>query len=108
MVSAASDNPTAVKTSAGWVGYIIVTNVNAAVRYLHLYNKASAPTLGTDTPVMTVPLPGGATGGGAIISMPVGIEFNVGIALAITTTTGAVPASGNVAANEIAVSLGYK
>lgn len=107
-VSAASDNPTSVKASTGFVGYIVACNVNAAVRYLHLYNKASAPTLGTDTPVLTIPLPGSTTGGGAVLSMPVGIEFSVGIAFAITTTTGATPASGNVSASEITVSLGYK
>lgn len=108
LVSAATDNPTSVKSSAGYLGYIVVSNVNAAVRYLHVYDKASAPTLGTDTPVLSIPLPGGTTGGGAILAMPVGIEFTLGIALAITTTTGAVPATGAVAANEISVSLGYK
>lgn len=36
---------------------VVTSNINAAARYLKLYNKASAPTVGTDTPVLTIPLP---------------------------------------------------
>jgi hypothetical protein len=39
-----------VKASAGQVYSLFVSNINAAVRYLKLYNKASAPTVGTDVP----------------------------------------------------------
>lgn len=108
LVSAASDNATSLKGSAGQIGYIVVGNVNAAMRYLHIYNKASAPTLGTDTPVLTIPIPGNTAGAGAILPTPVGVEFTTGIAFAITTTTGTIPATGSVAANDITVSIGYK
>lgn len=107
-VSAASDNATSVKGSAGQLGFVIVTNVNAAMRYLHFYNKASAPTLGTDVPVLTIPIPGNTAGAGAVFSTWVGVTFTTGIAFACTTTTGGTPASGNTAANDITISLGYK
>ena len=108
LVSAATDNATSVKATRGRVGYIIASNVNAAVRYLHLYDRATAPTLGTHTPVLTVPLPGATVGTAVVLSVPETIEFATGIAFAITTTTGTIPASGAVAANEISVSIGYR
>lgn len=108
LCAAGSDDATSVKGSAGQIGYIIVSNVNAAIAYLHIYNKATAPTLGSDTPVLTVPIPGNTDGAGAVLPVPVGIEFTTGIAFAITTTTGATPASGGVTATEVTVSLGYK
>lgn len=54
--SAATNNATVAKASAGQLKSIIGYNSNAAVRYLKLYNKATAPTVGTDTPVLTIPL----------------------------------------------------
>lgn len=54
--SAASTNATVAKASAGEVHGIVATNTTAAVIYLKLYNKATAPNVGTDTPVMTIAL----------------------------------------------------
>ena len=54
--SAASTNATVVKGSAGRAYKIRGYNAAAAVRYLKLYNKATAPTVGTDTPVATIAL----------------------------------------------------
>lgn len=51
--SAATTNPTVVKASSGRIFRITGFNANAAVRYLKLYNKATAPTVGTDAPVWT-------------------------------------------------------
>jgi len=84
-ISAASTNATSVKASAGVLYGLIAFNLNAAVRYLKLYNKASAPTVGTDTPVMTVPVPASATGAGFVLPIPPGVDFTTGIAFALTT-----------------------
>lgn len=54
--AAASTNATVAKASAGDIHRVIGYNAAAAVRYLKLYNKATAPTVGTDTPVLTLPL----------------------------------------------------
>lgn len=106
LVSAASTNATVVKASAGAVGFIYAVNLNAAVRYLKLYNKASAPTVGTDTPVATLPIPASTTGAGFMIPIPNGVAFTTGIAYA--TTTGAADSdTAAVAANEIFVWMGY-
>lgn len=103
LVSAATTNATSVKASAGQVYSIVATNTNAAVRYLKLYNKASAPTVGTDTPVQVYALP---AGGGVSIALPVGMIFTTGIAFALTT--GAADSdTGAVALSEILVNLTY-
>lgn len=79
--SAATTNATSVKASAGDVFKIFGNNTTATKRYLKLYNKASAPTVGTDTPVLTFPLPGSAA---FDISITQGAYFSTGIAYAIT------------------------
>lgn len=103
VISAASTNATSVKGSAGQVYGWYLFNANAATRYLKLYNKASAPTVGTDTPVLTIPIPGGSA---ANVEFTNGIPFATGIALALTTGV-ADSDTGAVAANEIVVNLLY-
>ncbi len=78
--------------------------MNAAVRFVKIYNKAAAPTVGTDTPLLTLAIPGT---GAANVAFPNGLSFSTGIALAIT----AAATDGDttvVAANEIIVNLFYK
>lgn len=106
LVSAGSTNATSVKGSAGQVYTVTASNTNAAVRYLKLYNKATAPTVGTDTPVQTIAIPpNGATG--PQLGSPVGLSFSSGIAFALTT--GAADSdTAAVAASEILVNYCYK
>jgi len=102
--SAASTNATAVKTSAGTLYSITASNTNAAVRYLKLYNKASAPTVGTDVPVLTIPIPAGS-----VVTVPFGSQgyrFATGIALAITAAAADTDTTA-VAASEVKVLSSY-
>lgn len=92
--SAASTNATLGKNATGWLFAVTGYNSNAVVRYLKLYNKASAPTVGTDTPIMTIALVPSA---GFAIDFPAPYYFSTGIAYALTTgsadaDTGAVGA----------------
>ena len=82
LISAATTNATSVKASAGTVYGISATNSGAAAAYLKLYNKASAPTVGTDVAVKTILIPPGATV--SLPISPVGLNFGTGIAYAIT------------------------
>lgn len=108
LVSAASTNATSLKASAGQVGYIYATNVNAAIRYLKLYDKASAPVVGTDVPKHTIGIPGGGTAGaGGQLVVPAGIEFTTGIAYALTTEATDAGTTG-VAAADLVINLGWK
>jgi hypothetical protein len=105
-ISAATTNATSLKASAGQLYWLYVSNVNAAARYIKFYDKATAPTVGTDTPVLTILVPGNAAGAGGTVPIPSGIAFGTGIAYAITTGV-AVADTGAVAANEIVLNLGY-
>lgn len=105
--SAASTNATTVKASAGQVYMITASNTNAAVRYLKLYNKASNPTVGSDTPVLVFAIPGNTAGAGTNIPVPdSGIAFSTGIAFALVTGAADSDNTG-VAANEIIVNMAY-
>lgn len=104
LISAASTNATSVKASAGTANTISCSNVNAAVRYLKLYNKASAPTVGTDTPIATILLKPGETT--PVDCGAFGRRFSTGIAYAITTGI-AVADTGAVSVSEHAVEMSY-
>ena len=102
--SAATTNATSTKASAGTVWSVVATNVNAAARYLKMYNKASAPTVGTDVPVLTITLP--ASQSVTIHGGSNGIRFGTGIAWALTTGS-ADSDTAAVAVNEIKVAIAY-
>jgi len=55
--AAASTNATSAKASAGDLHCISGYNAAATALYLKFYAKASAPTVGTDVPVITLALP---------------------------------------------------
>lgn len=92
--SAASGNPAVGKGSAGdvigWQG-----QNGAAVTFLQIYNKATAPVIGTDTPVLTIPIAANAIFQNPPLTMP--LYLGTGIAYAFTTdaagTTGAAAAA---------------
>ena len=77
-------NATIVKATPGVVYAIDAVNINATVRYLKLYNKATTPAE-TDTPVMRIALQGGATGPRSPITFPGGLQFSAGISYRLVT-----------------------
>lgn len=92
VVTAASTNGTSVKTTAGTVYDLTVSNTSAAAVYYKIYNKASAPTVGTDVPVITVPVPANT-----MLSIEfgrVGKRLTLGVAIAVT---GAMAATDTTA-----------
>lgn len=106
LVSAASTNGTVIKASAGSLYTLTVVNLNAAVRYLKVYNSTSV-TVGTTTPTWTIPVPASTTGAGIAVPIPAcGIAFGTGICLGLTTGA-ADNDTGAVAANEIFVNYAY-
>lgn len=102
--AAASTNATSAKASAGDLTGVLGYNAAAAVRYVKFYNKASAPTVGTDTPVLTIAIP--ATTAFDIQIPNGGFYFSTGIAYALTTgaadnDTGALTAADILGLNVI-------
>ena len=95
----ATTNATSVKASAGRILSFALTNTAAAVRFLHLHNKASAPTVGTDVPTVTIALAAGqfvthtVEGGSAY---PLGIAYSVTAAASATDLDATVTAAGDV------------
>jgi hypothetical protein len=70
-----------IKGSAGQVYGWFIANNAASARFVKFYNKASAPTVGTDTPVSTLEIPAGSA---ANVSFPQGIAFSLGIGIGAT------------------------
>lgn len=94
IISAATTNATVVKASAGQVYGIQLSNSGAAWAFVKVYNKATAPTVGTDATIEVIGIP---PGGRCEINRPIGMPFAAGIGLAITagfadTDTAAVAA----------------
>jgi hypothetical protein len=106
-ISAATTNATSVKGSAGQLFHMSGFNNSATIAYLKLYNKATAPTVGSDTPVAVYLIPGNTSGAGFVINIDKGIAFATGIAFAITGGIGDSDTTA-VSANVIVVNLGYK
>lgn len=102
-ISAGSTNADTVKASAGVVtGYYLV-NTASAFRYVKLYNKASSPTVGSDTPRCVFGIPAVSA---ANLSLELPIAFETGIAIAIVVGIADSDATA-VSANDVAVTLYY-
>jgi hypothetical protein len=106
LISTTSTNAQSVKNSAGNLYGIIAIGLTSTVRYLKLYNKASSPTVGTDVPVLTIPIPANTQGAGVVIQFATGVNFAAGLAIAITGGVGDTDATA-IAANDVVINLTY-
>jgi hypothetical protein len=93
----ATTSATVVKASAGTVFGVDILNNTAAIVYLKLYDKATAPTVGTDIPVVVIAVPIGGFASHTLGGMA-GRRFSAGISYAVTTgvadTDTAAPTAG--------------
>lgn len=106
--SAANTDGILVKSTGGRLFGFIISNSNAADRFIKLYDKATAPTVGTDTPKITFTISGDASESGVRdFHFPEGIEFENGIGLGITTAV-ADNSTAAPGANEVVLNLFYK
>lgn len=94
-VSTASTNALSHKVAGGNLFEISASNPTATPAFLKVYNKASAPTVGTDVPVITIPIP--ANGIVNLEFGAVGKRFTLGIATAITAAIAATDTAASVA-----------
>lgn len=75
-----------VKGSAGAIYSVHASNSNAAIRYLHIFSKASAPAL-NDVPAHSFPIPaGGSILIGTDFFGPNGGYGSLGVAVGVSTT----------------------
>lgn len=100
-----------VKASAGTLYGGVVMNLKATVLYLKFYNATAANvTVGTTTPVLTIPVPspGDTSGAGFNIPLPTcGVQFDTAITIACTTGI-ADNDTGAPGANECIVNLFFE
>jgi hypothetical protein len=80
--SAASTNGALIVTSTQAVSAFFASNIGATPAYVKLYNKATAPTVGTDVPEMVITVP--ATGQIDVTPGFGGFRFPLGLGIAIT------------------------
>lgn len=98
-VSAASTNGGVDKATAGSLFEISASNPTATPAFLKLYNKATAPTVGTDVPVLTIPIP--ASG---VVNLQFGLtgkRFSAGIGHAVTAAIAATDTGVTVAGIQV-------
>ncbi len=105
--SLATTNGALILTGTSGLQAFYATNTGAAAAFVKLYNKATAPTVGTDVPEMIIPVPAAVGGVPGVAQLPVGFNgfrFALGLGIAIT---GAVADSDTtaVAAGQVKVKL---
>lgn len=99
LVTTASTNGALIKAGAGSIYNITLSNVTATATYAKFYDKAIAPTVGTDVPVLTIPV-----AANTLVNLdlgPMGKRFALGIGIAVTGTIAATGATNAVAGVQI-------
>lgn len=99
LVTTASTNAAIVKSTAGTLYEITVSNVTATPAFVKIYNKATAPTVGTDTPVLTIPVAASTTV--PIQFGALGKRLSAGIGIAVTAAALATDVAVTVAGIQI-------
>lgn len=102
LVTAASTNAAIIKASAGTIFSIAISNPTATPAYVKFYNKTTAPTVGTDIPILTVPVL--ATSTQVLAFGQLGIRPTTGLGIAVTAGPLATDTAVAVAGVQIAVS----
>jgi hypothetical protein len=99
-----------VKATAGCLFKLRATNRTTSVRYLKLYNATAAnTTVGTTTPIDTIPLPANASDYTVLTESFGGLGLTFDTALSMAVTTGfADNDTGAPGANDVIVSAYYK
>jgi hypothetical protein len=107
-VSAASNNKTAVKASAGQLYIISVQNLASTPVYLKVFDKTSANvTAGTTACDYQFMIPGNTAGAGVVLNIDKGIAHANGITIMLTAGI-ATTDNTSVSANNQVVTIGYK
>jgi hypothetical protein len=104
LVSAAGTNATSVKAGPASIGTIILSNTSLSTKFVKFFNKASAPTVGTDTPVLQFAVSAGQTLD--ISTSFAGLRLSTGFAYAITGGSALLDTTA-VAAGDVLVNITY-
>ncbi len=106
--SAATTNGALIITGTSSLAAFHATNTGAGAAYVKLYNKATAPTVGTDVPEMIIPVPAAVSGVPGVappLSLGyIGHRFPLGLGIAITGAAADADTTA-VAAGQVKVKL---
>lgn len=102
--AAGSTNATLATVGPAQLCFVTAMNAAAATRYLKLYDKASAPTVGTDAPKMTIAIPAGAS---FALDFSNRVTFTAGLAFALTTGAADSDTGALTAADIVGLNIGY-
>lgn len=105
--SAATTNGALILTGTSSVHSLWATNEGASPAYIKLYNKATAPTVGTDVPEMIIPVPAAVGGVPGVANPNMGfIPFRFALGLGIAITRNAIFSDTTaIGAGEVKVKL---
>lgn len=106
IVTAATTNATVVKAAPGEVLALQLYNNTAAAVFFKFYDKATAPVVGTDVPIWTIPVGANSHYDPVLPTMPYGKRFSAGISYAITNLVADTDATA-VAAGAILGSVDW-
>jgi len=100
--SAATTNGALIASGTSGLQALFASNIGAADAFVKLYNKATAPTVGTDVPELVLKVPAG----GNIELKPgfSGYRFNLGLGIAITNLVADTDTTA-VAAGQVKVKI---
>lgn len=101
--SAATTNAANIKATAANLYGISAMNTSASTKYVRFYSKATAPTVGTDVPIMVVAIP--ATSSKEIEYVPA-LRIVTGLGVAITGGAAATDTTA-VAAGDVQLLVSY-
>ena len=101
----ANQDSTVVKVGETLLMTLVIINVISALRYLKIYDTATAPT-SLSIPVLNIPIPDASgAGGGVAVPLPVaGIHFTNGLAFRVTTGFPATN-TGSCSANDVGINM---
>lgn len=96
-VSTADTNEELIQDGPRMLESVIAVNNNVSAMFLKIYDKATAPVAGTDTPVLTLKIPANGVMETGALGLCSRFELENGLGMAITSgmgdsDTGAAPA----------------
>ena len=105
--SAATTNGALIITGTSGLQAFYASNIGATAAFVKLYNKATAPVVGTDVPAMLIPVPAASGGVPGVATLPIGFNgFRFALGLGIAITGGSADADTTaIAAGQVKVIL---
>ena len=102
VATTASTNAAVVKATAGTLFNVSASNPTATPAFVKLYNKSTAPTVGTDVPLITIPVAANSAVSFDLGSL--GARFGSGIGRAVTGAIAATDTTNAVAGVQVLIS----